>query len=190
MVDMTLANGLGACAIVVVGATAAVAWQQPRPPSAIGRRRSSPCNPGLRWRSRDTRRGPLRLIEFRGDPLRGSSPSPLRFIIHSLTFRNASEKGISAVQFGLVSFDIFDEFVQATNQIWRGGIEPGKSQALREEITVLGDFSLQTGFAYVSQVRFKNGDVWTANEPAVLVQIRDIQPEFEAKQLPKPDLRR
>jgi len=107
-----------------------------------------------------------------------------------LRFRNDSERTIYTAQFGLVSFDIFDEVAYSTTVVWSGVINPGISESLRESSISRWDSSLQTGFAYVSRVRFKNGEVWMADAPAVLAQIREIRPEFQAKDLPKPDLRR
>src|SRR5262245_53587768 len=52
----------------------------------------------------------------------------------SLKFQNVSEKAINVFEFGLVSFDIFDEFVHSTTRRWKGVIGPGSSQEFREQV--------------------------------------------------------
>ena len=170
-------KGLVACVIVIGVTTTAAAWQQQgnvRAETVLAEQRGAPVTI-------------LGYAAFT-PPRMGFSPtSKLPEINHSLRFRNDSERPIDTVQFGLVSFDIFDEVANATTQVWRGVINPGESRSFNESSISRWDSWLQTGFAYVSRVRFKKGEVWMADEPAVLAQIREILPEFQAKDLPKPE---
>ncbi len=49
------------------------------------------------------------------------------------------------------------------------------------------DFSFHTGVAYVSKVRFEDGEIWTADLDAIAQEMRKIEKDFDVKQLRKKD---
>ena len=106
-------------------------------------------------------------------------------IHHEVQCANKSDKTVVAVQFGLVSFDIWNEFLDRTGGIIMDLIVAGKPKTGRWVATAYSAFSFNTGVAYVSKVRFEDGTIWTADLAAVLEELRKIEKDFDASRLKK-----
>src|SRR5262245_13484968 len=75
-------------------------------------------------------------------------------ILHTVEYQNISSKTVVAIQFGLVAFDIWNEFLDRTGGV---AMEPIPSQGTGKGAwvaTAYADFSFHTGVAYVAKVRF------------------------------------
>ena len=115
-------------------------------------------------------------------------------IRHSLKYRSNTDRPIIALQFGLVSFDIWDEFLDRMGGVTMESLKPSEKKSGEWIATAYADFSFRTGVAYVSKVRFADGEIWTVDLDWVLAQMRKIEKDFDAKNLkkkneplPKPD---
>jgi hypothetical protein len=51
--------------------------------------------------------------------------------------------------------------------------------------TSYADFSFHTGVAYVSKVRFDDGEIWSADLTSVVLELRKIEKDFDASRLKK-----
>ena len=49
------------------------------------------------------------------------------------------------------------------------------------------DFSFHTGVAYVSKVRFEDGEIWSADLSAIVVELKKIEKDFDVNRLRKKD---
>lgn len=106
-------------------------------------------------------------------------------IHHSVKYQNKSGKTAVAVQIGLVSFDIWNEFLDRTNGLSTDVIQPSKDDAGTWVGSAYRGFSFLTGVAFVNRVRFADGSIWMANQEAILEELRKIEKDFDASRLKK-----
>lgn len=106
-------------------------------------------------------------------------------IEHSLKYQNVSTQDVVAVQFGLVSFDIWNEFLDRTGGVAMEYLKPQSEEDGTWVATAYGDFSFQTGVVYVSKVRFASGEIWKVDTNVVLQELKKIQSDFDAANLKK-----
>ena len=104
-------------------------------------------------------------------------------IVHSITYKNTSERTVAAMQFGLVSFDIWNEFLDRTGGITIEDVAPGGTDKGSWRATAYADFTFLTGFAYVSKVRFSDGEIWIADLEAIAEEMRKIEQDFDVQKL-------
>lgn len=116
-----------------------------------------------------------------------SSQYSTRGIHHELKYENKGQKEIVALQIGLISFDVWNEFLDRTQGLDRQGLAVGKTGGGTWIANRYADFSFLTGVAYVNRVRFADGEIWTADEREVLAELRKIQKDFDAANLSKPE---
>jgi hypothetical protein len=116
-----------------------------------------------------------------------SSQYVTRGIHHDLKYTNKSTKEIAAIQVGLVSFDVWNEYLTRTNGLDSDTLPPGKSSGGSWVASTYADFSFLTGVAYVNRVRFVDGEIWTADQRQILDELKKIQQDFDATNLTKPE---
>jgi hypothetical protein len=108
-----------------------------------------------------------------------------RGIHHEVEYENSSQKNIVAIEFGLVAFDIWNEFLDRTGGITMTPLRVGSKTKGEWVASRYADFSFHTGVAYVSKVRFEDGEIWQADMSAILLEMRKIQKDFDASKLKK-----
>lgn len=108
-------------------------------------------------------------------------------ISHNLEYKTRGTQKVVAIRFGLVSFDVFNQFLSKIGGISTDDLVPGKSQKGEWVSSPYADFSFLTGLAYVDMVRLDDGTIWKADEAAVLEEIRKIEKDFDAKLLKERD---
>ena len=64
-------------------------------------------------------------------------------------------------------------------------IAPGSKEKGKWVATSSADFSFHTGVAYVSKVRFDDGEIWSADLNSVVLELRKIEKDFDASRLKK-----
>ncbi len=104
-------------------------------------------------------------------------------IHHAVEYQNVSDKEIVACQIGLVSFSIFNEFLDRTGGIDMSDTSPGKTGKGTWVSSSYADFSFHTGVAYVSKVRFADGVIWEADLDDVTAALRNVEKDFDASRL-------
>jgi hypothetical protein len=88
-----------------------------------------------------------------------------------------------AIRFGLVSFDIFNRFLDFTGGIDMEDLSSGKEKTGSWVSLAYADFSHHTGVAYVDKVRFADGTIWTADQHVITAELRKVEADFDAKRL-------
>lgn len=106
-------------------------------------------------------------------------------ITHYLQYRNNSTRKVVAVQLGLVSFDIWNEFFDRIFGVGMDAMAPGESRKGTWVSVASSGFSFNTGVAYVNKVRFENGEVWAADMSAIMQDLRKVQRDFDVTNLKK-----
>jgi hypothetical protein len=84
-----------------------------------------------------------------------------------------------AVEICLVSFDLFNEFLDRTAGLTIRDLNPGAAEKRTWVSHAAGDFAFQTGIAYVNRVRFSDGTFWKADLRAVGVELKKFQKDFD-----------
>lgn len=130
---------------------------------------------------------PVTITRYTATYVEGSTRYANEGIHHAIEVTNASQKEIAAVQYGLVSFDLWNEFLDRTRGLSTDVIVPGRTAKGTWIARAYAGFSFMTGIAYVNRVRFADGEIWTANESDVLAELRKIQKDFDAATLSKKD---
>jgi hypothetical protein len=104
-------------------------------------------------------------------------------ISHRISYRNRGTQKVQAIRFGLVSFDVFNDFLDRTGGITTEDVAPGATTKSSWVASAYADFSFLTGVVYVSVVRLEDGTVLNADQSAVLAEMRKIEKDFNAKNL-------
>lgn len=127
---------------------------------------------------------PVKITDYRAYYEEGgpSGPSGIR---HSVGFVNTSDKKIVAIQFGLVSFNIWNDFLDRTGGVTVSDLAPQKKARGVWVAPRIGDFSFHTGVAYVAKVRFDSGEIWTADLEGVVAELKKIEADFDSANLTK-----
>jgi hypothetical protein len=137
---------------------------------------------------------PVLIRSYEAHYSRGSSSGVVRVpegINHELVYENETDRRIVGVKFGLVSFSLFNEFIGkmggiSTETLAPDGISKGK-ETYRETGKWIqrrrGSFAFFTGVAYVSKVRFEDGEVWSADLETVMEELEKIEEGFDEARL-------
>lgn len=109
-------------------------------------------------------------------------------IYHKIKYKNTGTKRIEAIQFGLVSFDAWNEYLDKTLGFSSQANDPGDSEEATWITQAYSGFSFMTGFAYVSKIRYSDGVIWKADLDEIRSELIKIQKDFDMKELEsKPD---
>ncbi len=100
---------------------------------------------------------------------------------HQTEYQNVSERGILAVELKYLMFNFFNEYLGFAGTIETDFLKPGdkdKSDGVADQGS-----TFLTGVAFVSKVRFADGEVWHANLDTVVQELVKIDKEFQASAL-------
>ncbi|MCF6285451.1 MAG: hypothetical protein L3K26_09705 [Candidatus Hydrogenedentes bacterium] len=125
---------------------------------------------------------PLTITSYSAKYQRGSEYAE-EGIRHAIKYKNTSKKKVVAVQFGLVSFDVWNEFIDRTGGVGIEDIASGSSKKGTWMARAYSDFSFLTGFAYVSKVRFEDGEIWEADLDDIAEEMQKIEEDFDVQNL-------
>lgn len=107
-----------------------------------------------------------------------------RAITHSVNVKNITSREIIAYQMGLLSFSVFNEFLDRLGGYAIESLAPGEEKRSSWESRESNASLHYTAVAYVSKVRFADGEVWEANHIEVIMpQLREIAKSLEIDDL-------
>lgn len=95
-------------------------------------------------------------------------------ITHMVHYENVSGRDIVAVEIALISFDVWDHFLDGK---WGTKIKEIKRGDRNEDVWISPNdagFTFFTGTAYVNRVRFDDGKIWSADLNQILKQLQRI----------------
>lgn len=127
----------------------------------------------------DQPNSPIKITRYNAE-YRSGTGGTNKGINHQIRYINSSERKVMAVQVGLVSFNIFNQFINKMNGVDMSDSDPGKERRATWVARASADFSLLTGVAYVAAVRYENGDIWEANNDVILEELRLIEDDLDA----------
>jgi hypothetical protein len=111
-------------------------------------------------------------------------------IQHEVELKNLSDTTIVAVQFGFISYDIWNQYLHTgygymIEDIKPDKIDPRKAYPYKGTWTFLcyGDNSFQTGYVYVSKIRFENNIFWSADNDKIVEEFQKIEQSFKVEYL-------
>ncbi|MBC6946482.1 MAG: hypothetical protein DYH15_15065 [Nitrosomonas sp. PRO4] len=122
---------------------------------------------------------PIKILSYTAKFSKGTQYSR-EGIQHSAEYQNTSDKTIVAIQLGLVSFDIWNEFLDRMGGISIRNLPPKIKEKGSWVATAYADFSFLTGVCYVSKVRFESGEIWVADLDVIADELRKIEKNFDA----------
>ncbi|NKB89685.1 MAG: hypothetical protein GKS06_15830 [Acidobacteria bacterium] len=101
--------------------------------------------------------------------------SPDRIDI-DIKFENVAEARVHAVRFGVISYNVFDEFMSRRTATSTKNLDPAKDRELRWQSFPprTEAFTFLTGIVYVDTVRFANGEIWRVDQATLAQQISDL----------------
>lgn len=113
-------------------------------------------------------------------------------ISHALKYRNATDKEIVAIRFGLIAFNVFNEMINKfSGYASASSVKPAKDGEAKFDDAPYAAFEFRkygTGVVYVDAVRFVDGTIWRANEDEVLSGLRKVNEAMQKSDLrEKPD---
>ena len=104
-------------------------------------------------------------------------------IRHELEFRSQATQKIVAVQFGLISFDIWNEYLARLAGLATEELNP-KARKRGVWLTATDQaVGFLTAVVYVDRVRFESGEIWIADRDQILTAMRAIQKNFDPENL-------
>ena len=125
---------------------------------------------------------PVEITKYTARYLR-SDKAEEQGINHRVEYRNRTERRIDAVEVGFVEFDIWNEHLDTLigNDLdGVGARKSGEGSWLHDPPAA---FIFHTGIAYVSRVRFTDGEIWAASLDEIAEQVRSVEASFEAELL-------
>lgn len=127
---------------------------------------------------------PLKIESYSAKYREGSNYSR-EGIRHEVKYTNVSSKTIVALRIGLVSFDVWNEFLDKMGGVAIEDLKLGDSKPGVWIASAYADFSFLTGVAYVNKVRFEDGTFWEADLDVVIQELQKIQKDFDVASLKK-----
>jgi hypothetical protein len=125
---------------------------------------------------------PVHVTAYRTELLKRTAESQ-EGLRHDIEYRSRTDQRIVAIQFGLVGFDVWNEFLDKNAALASGSLDArGRERSSWFTPTAAG-VAFFTGVVYVERVRFANGEIWTADQDAVLTAMRAVQKDFDAQHL-------
>ncbi len=121
---------------------------------------------------------PVRITAYGAAYQEGASSAP-EGIRHTVAYENSSDRTIAAVEIALVSFDLWDQFLDRTAGVGIRDLVPGAADKRTWVTDTPANFSFQTGVAYVSRIRYADGTFWTADLKAVSAELRKVQADLD-----------
>lgn len=128
---------------------------------------------------------PIEIVSYRAAYVPGSGAYIQEGIQHAVEYKNVSGRVIDAVQIGLVSFDVWNEFLDRTLGLATDSLGPNAAKKGTWVARAYADFSFLTGVAYVSKVRFRDGEIWQADLDSIASELRQIEQNFDVTRLQK-----
>jgi hypothetical protein len=128
---------------------------------------------------------PIEIASYRAAYSPGSGAYIPEGIQHVVEYMNVSGKIVDAVQIGLVSFDVWNEFLDRTLGLATDSLAMHATKKGTWVARAYGDFSFLTGLAYVSKVRFRDGEIWKADLDSIASELRQVQQDFDVTNLKK-----
>jgi hypothetical protein len=120
--------------------------------------------------------------------VRRYEPEPMSFgpeigdqVHHEVRVRNDSDRVVVAVKIGVLTYDVFNEFMESAEDIFVVDLLPGmrKSHYMR---TYHEDSShFLTGLTYIVKVRFQDGEIWEASEAGLDAGIQAFEAELRER---------
>ena len=104
-------------------------------------------------------------------------------IRHFPIYRNVSTRKKIALQFGLLAFDIFNEFQDRLGGYTIQDVDPGATAKGSWAASARAESAFHTGVAYLSKVRYEDGEVWSADLDNVTMQVQKIEAGFSVESL-------
>ncbi len=129
---------------------------------------------------------PLQITAYACNYQRRSDYSP-EGIRHALEYKNVSAKTIEALEIGLVSFNVWNTYMDRTGGISIETIPMNVAKKGTWVASAYRDFAFLTGVAYVAKVRFNDGTIWSADLDAVAAAMREIEGAFNVQTLKTPE---
>ena len=127
---------------------------------------------------------PVQITGYRTEFLKRTAEAPEGFR-HDLEYRSRTDQRIVAVQFGLVSFDVWNEFLERHAALASEAVDANERKRSSWFTATSSGVAFLTGIVYVERVRLANGEIWSANLDTVVAAMRAIQKDFTAEQLTK-----
>lgn len=125
---------------------------------------------------------PIVISEYNAEFKEGGSYTT-EGIHHEIKFTNKTGLNVVAIQFGFVSFNVFNKYLDSMSGITMESIEMTESSDGTWIQSTVSDFSFYTGVTYLSKVRYSNDDIWEANLDLVSDRLEDIESDFDASVL-------
>ncbi len=123
---------------------------------------------------------PVKILSYEAQYQAGNSYSQ-EGVYHKVKYQNMTNRKIVAVQIGLVSFDIWNNYLDSLCGDHIEELDPNDTKEETWISTVNGGYSFCTGISYISKVRFENGEIWSADLDKVTQQMEEIEKGFNLK---------
>ena len=147
---------------------------------------AAPVPQSLRHDSRivEQAEAPIQVTAYRAEYSKRSNDAP-EGIRHEVEYRNRSNQKVVAIQFGLMSFDLWNEFLARTAGISTEQVSPRARERGAWTTATDSAFAFHTAVVYVDRVRYESGEIWTADRDLIVAAMRAIQKDFDPANLNK-----
>lgn len=106
-------------------------------------------------------------------------------IYHKIQYISNVNKKIVALEFGFVSYDIWNEYLGKIGGIVIENIKPRERYPIETSWAqdCQRDHAFHTGFVYVDKIRFEDGEIWISEKEVVLQELRKFDENFNVERL-------
>jgi hypothetical protein len=105
-------------------------------------------------------------------------------IRHAIVFHNNGDRVVEAVEVGVIAFDVWNRFLDAGHATVIQQLRPRKRGEFAWRELSDAAYTVHTGVAFVSRVRFDDGEIWTADRAEIVRELQRIDADFDPALLP------
>ncbi len=102
-----------------------------------------------------------------------------------MEYENVTDRKIIAIELGLVSFDVWDDFLHFMHGLDMEKLSPGNDEDGFWKGYDKKSYSLKLGMAFVNRVRFEDGEIWHADAEKILQELQKVDSSIDIDDIKK-----
>ena len=110
-------------------------------------------------------------------------------VVHKIAFKNVTRRVVDAVQFRIISFDVFEGIQNNIAAVCTEPLLPGMPLKGEWYNDYEEAFMFGRGILYVEKVKYIDGELWEADAENILYSMKDIREDFKTVSFENPPSR-
>ena len=129
---------------------------------------------------------PLEILDYSARYIEGANKGQQGHIEHQLTCQNVGDQAVVAVELTFLSFNLWNELFDRSKHTFVRALDSSEECEFKWPSQIEKDVDgsiFRTGVAYVSRLRFENGEIWSADLSEIAGVLEKVAPEISPSSL-------